>query len=284
VTQQILAGKIDFGIANGPADIIAFTKDPDVRVPVCFQERLVYHLEVPTGSPIRTVADLKGKTLGTTAVGSGEYPYAEAALREVGLDPQKDVKLLPIGDGTAETVNAIKTHKVDAYISEGLEFQLMTARDGLSFTDITPQVFEGISGSCFITTKQTLQNPAKLKIFVGIARAFVKGAAFGIANPTAVGTIVCEDLPQSCQDKSILPLQLKWATGEATPVTPGVRVGGIDIAGWTEAAKVALESGQITSPVDVNQIVNTPEVIAARNQILDFDVASIQQAAQSYTS
>jgi NitT/TauT family transport system substrate-binding protein len=284
VIQQLLAGKVDFGIANGPADIIAYTKNPDIQVPVCYQERLVYHLEVPAGSSVTSIADLKGKTLGTTAVGSGEYPYADAALRDAGLDPQKDVKLLPIGDGSAETVSALKKHTVDAYISEGLEFQLMTTRDGLSFTDITPSVFQGIAGSCFVTTKQTLQDPAKRKLFVGIARGFIKGAVFGVANPTALTGIVCDDLPQTCQDRSILGQQITWATTEAQPVTPGVRMGGIDVAGWQEAGKVALESGQITQAVDVDQLINTPAAISVRNEILNFDVAAVQKAAQSYGS
>jgi ABC-type nitrate/sulfonate/bicarbonate transport system substrate-binding protein len=282
VTQQLLAGKIDFGIANGPADIIAFTKNPSVQVPVCYQERLVYHLEVPAGSPVKTVSDLKGKVLGTTAAGSGEYPYAEAALHDVGLDPNSDVKLLPIGDGSAQTVDAIKTHKVDAYISEGLEFQLMTTRDGLSFTDITPKVFQGISGSCFVTTSKTLKDPAKRKTFTAIARAFIKGAVFGITNPDTLTGIVCGDLPQTCQDRSILPLQFKWATSEATPVTDGVRVGDIDIAGWQEAVKVALNSGQIKAPIDVNDLVATPEAVSARNEILNFDVTAVQNQARGY--
>ncbi len=283
VTQQLLARKIDFGIANGPADIIAFSKNPSVQVPVCYQERLVYHIEVPAGSPVKTVADLKGKVLGTTEVGSGEYPYAQAALHDVGLEANTDVKLLPIGDGSVETVHAIKTHKVDAYISEGLEFKLMTFRDGLSFTDITPSVFQGIAGSCFVTTKQTLQDPAKRKLFVGIARAFIKGVVFGLANKEALTGIVCGDLPQTCQDKTILPLQFDWATTEATPVSPGVPVGGIDLAGWQEAAKVALNSGQIKSSIDVNQLLNTPEATSARNEILSFDLAAIQQQARDYS-
>jgi NitT/TauT family transport system substrate-binding protein len=282
VTQQLLAHKIDFGIANGPADIIAFSKDPSVQVPVCYQERLVYHIEVPEGSSVKTVADLKGKVLGTTEVGSGEYPYAQAALHDVGLAPNTDVKLLPIGDGSVETVNAIKTHKVDAYISEGLEFRLMTFRDGLHFTDITPTVFQGISGSCFVTTKQTLQDPTKRKVFVGIARGFIKGVVFGLANKDSLTGIVCGDLPQTCQDKSILPLQFDWATSEATPVSAGVPVGGIDRAGWQEAAKVALNSGQIKSPIDINQLVGSPEATSARNDILKFDVNAIQLQARSY--
>jgi NitT/TauT family transport system substrate-binding protein len=283
VTQQLLAHKIDFGIANGPADIIAFSKESSVQVPVCYQERLVYHIEVPEGSPVKTVADLKGKVLGTTEVGSGEYPYAQAALHDVGLAPNTDVKLLPIGDGSVETVNAIKTHKVDAYISEGLEFGLMTFRDGLHFTDITPTVFQGISGSCFVTTKQTLQDPAKRKVFIGIARGFIKGVVFGLANKASLTGIVCADLPQTCQDKSILPLQFDWATTEATPVSPGVPAGGIDLAGWQEAAKVALNSGQIKSPIDINQLVNSSEATSARNEILKFDVDAIQAQARSYS-
>jgi ABC-type nitrate/sulfonate/bicarbonate transport system substrate-binding protein len=283
VTQQLLAEKVDFGIANGPADIIAFSKNHSVQVPVCYQERAVYYIQVPEGSPVKSVADLKGRVLGTTEVGSGEYPYAEAALRDAGLDPKTDVRLLPIGDGSAETVDAIRNRKVDAYISEGLEFRLMTVRDGLRFTDITPSIFRGIPGSCFVTTKQALQNPAKRKLFVGIARAFLKGVVFGIANPAVLPDIVCDDLPQTCQDRSILPLQFEWATTEATPVTPGVPNGGIDIAGWQEAAKVALGSGQIKEAVDVNQLVNTPEATSARNEILNFDVEAIRQAAKVYS-
>jgi len=284
VTQQLLAGKIDYGIANGPTDIIAFTKNPDIRVPVCYQNRLVYHIEVLADSPIQSVSDLKGKILGTTEVGSGEYPYAEAALHDVGLTPNTDVKFLPIGDGSAETVDALKNHKVDAYISEGLEFQLMSMNSGLQFRDITPNYFLGIAGSCFVTTKQVLEDPAKAKVFIGIARAFVKGATFGKANQQAAAAIVCADLPQTCQDQQTVAAQLTWATTEVTPVTSGVPIGGIDIAGWQEAGKVALESGKISAPVDVNVLTGGPETVAARNQILNFNTTQIQQDAQNYHS
>ncbi|HEY1489194.1 MAG TPA: hypothetical protein VGF84_24015, partial [Micromonosporaceae bacterium] len=217
---------------------------------------------------------------GTTALGSGEYTYAEAALRDVGLVPGKDVKLLPIGDGTAQTVHALKTGQVDAYISEGLEFQNMTAEDGMHFTDITPNYFLGIPGSCFVTTTAVLQDPTKRKEFIGLARAFTKAMVFGVGNPTATTAIVCADLPQTCTNKGDTARQIAWATSEAVPVDPGVSIGGIDNAGWAEAAKVALESGQVTQSVDYQPIVNSPAAVAVRNDILDFNAQQIEQTAR----
>ena len=281
VTQQIIAGNADFGIANAPDDLVAFTKDPDIVVPTCYRERLVYEIAVLAGSPIHSVADLRGKVLGTTELGSGEYTYADAALRDVGLEPGKDVKLLPIGDGSAQTVHALQAHQVDAYISETLEFQNMAAKDGLSFTDITPNYFLGIPGSCFVTTKKVLQDPAKRKIFVGLARAFAKGSVFGVANPTATTGIVCAQLPASCQNRGDTQRTIAWATSEAVPVDPDVPVAGIDPAGWTEAAKVALQSGQIPQAVDYTLMVDNADARAARTDILNFDVQQVQQAAKA---
>jgi NitT/TauT family transport system substrate-binding protein len=281
VTQQILAGNADFGIANAPDDIVAYTKDPGITVPTCFRERLVYEIGVLAGSPIHSVSDLKGKVLGTTEIGSGEYTYAEAALRDVGLTPQKDVKLLPIGDGTAQTVHALQTGQVDAYISEGLEFENMAAKDGMQFTDITPHYFLGVPGSCFVTTAKALQDPTERKVFIGLARAFAKASIFGIANPVAATNMVCADLPQTCLNKGDTQRQITWATSEAVPVGAGVPVGGIDEAGWAEAAKVALQSGQITQSVDYTPIVDSPAARAARADILHFDIPQIQQAAKA---
>lgn len=281
VTQQIIAGHATFGMANGPADIIAYSKDPAIRVPSCFQEKLIYEFGELRGGSITSVSDLKGKVLGYTAVGSGEVPYAYAELHDAGLVPGKDVKMIPIGDGTAQTMRALQTHQVDAYISESTEFDLMS-KNGLQFSYIPLKQFEEAPESCFVTTQAALQNPATRKIFIGLARAFTEGTVFGMANPVAAANFVCSDLPQTCQDKSKALTQVKDTVALAAPYDPSVRPGGIDLKGWQEAEEVALQAGEITKSIDVSDIIGTPLVKSVTAQVLDFSPAAITHAALAY--
>jgi NitT/TauT family transport system substrate-binding protein len=284
VTQQLLAGKIDYGLANAPADIIAYTKDPNIRVASCYRERNSYEIVVLKGKGIdvHSVADLKGKVLGTTRAGSGEYPYAQAALRAVGLVPDKDVKLAPIGDGTPATRQAMESHKVDAYISEHTRLRTMTEQWGMNFENITPSSFTRTPGTCFVTKKSTLDDPEKRKEFVGISRAFVKGTIFGMANKQAAVEIVCSDIPQTCQDREVALQQVEDNTELAQPMESSTPVGGIDQVGWEAAADVAYVSGQTSQKVDVTPIIESPEVKSATQEILKFDLEQIRQSARDY--
>lgn len=54
---------------------------------------------VAADSPYQTVADLKGKRVGTAARTSGVYSETRAALKDQGLDIEKDFALKPIDDG-----------------------------------------------------------------------------------------------------------------------------------------------------------------------------------------
>ena len=63
-------------------------------------------------SPIKTIADLKGKTVGINALGSGIQGPFSLLLKRNGLDPDKDIKLVEVGFAIAE--DAIRTGRVDA--------------------------------------------------------------------------------------------------------------------------------------------------------------------------
>jgi ABC-type nitrate/sulfonate/bicarbonate transport system substrate-binding protein len=54
---------------------------------------------VATDSPYQTVADLKGKRVGSAARTSGVYSETRAALKDQGIDIETDLKLQPIDDG-----------------------------------------------------------------------------------------------------------------------------------------------------------------------------------------
>src|SRR5260221_11245437 len=57
---------------------------------------------VRDGSPIKTIADLKGKTIGISVIGGGTQGPFNMLLKQNGLDPAKDIKLVGVGVGGSE--------------------------------------------------------------------------------------------------------------------------------------------------------------------------------------
>ncbi|CAL76139.1 putative ABC transporter, substrate binding protein [Bradyrhizobium sp. ORS 278] len=67
---------------------------------------------VKDDSPIKTIADLKGKTVGISVIGGGTQGPFNLLLKQAGLDPAKDIKLVEVGFATAE--DALRQGRVDA--------------------------------------------------------------------------------------------------------------------------------------------------------------------------
>ena len=69
------------------------------------------------GSGINKLSDLKGKRVSTGSAGSGTEIMALRVLEAMGLDAKKDMKQERLG--AAESVNAIKDRKIDAFFWVG---------------------------------------------------------------------------------------------------------------------------------------------------------------------
>ncbi len=67
---------------------------------------------VKDDSPIKTVADLKGKTVGISVIGGGTHGPFNLMLRKAGLDPDKDLKLVEVPFSLSE--DALRSGRVDA--------------------------------------------------------------------------------------------------------------------------------------------------------------------------
>jgi ABC-type nitrate/sulfonate/bicarbonate transport system substrate-binding protein len=63
-------------------------------------------------SPIKKIADLKGKTVGISVIGGGTYGPFAMLLQKNGVDPKKDIKLVEVGFAVSE--DALRQGRVDA--------------------------------------------------------------------------------------------------------------------------------------------------------------------------
>ncbi|MDP3693528.1 ABC transporter substrate-binding protein [Bradyrhizobium sp.] len=67
---------------------------------------------VKDDSPIKTIADLKGKTIGISVIGGGTQGPFNMLLKKAGIDPAKDIKLVEVGFAVSE--DALRQGRVDA--------------------------------------------------------------------------------------------------------------------------------------------------------------------------
>ena len=133
-TAEVTGGSIDnLKLVNAGKSEVAFSmadagweayqgidKFKDGKVPlrtlmVLYPNKM--HVVTIDGTGISKLSDLKGKRVSTGSPGSGTEIMALRVLEAVGIDGKKDLK--PERLGVAESVNAIKDRKIDAFFWVG---------------------------------------------------------------------------------------------------------------------------------------------------------------------
>ncbi|NEQ41686.1 MAG: phosphate/phosphite/phosphonate ABC transporter substrate-binding protein [Okeania sp. SIO3I5] len=91
-------------------------------------------IAVPAGSPIKSAAQLQGKTLALSDIGSTSGHLGPTKLlMEAGLDPKSDLKILMLGDdGSLEN---FKQGKVDAWGGSAVDYEYLLETEGASKND-----------------------------------------------------------------------------------------------------------------------------------------------------
>src|ERR1051325_1929267 len=92
----LIAGEIDMCVYSGSLLSAARLQGADVVMVTSFLNKPIYRLVVRP--EIRTTADLKGKRLGITRFGTVTDYTTKLLVSKLGLDPDKDVTLVQIGD------------------------------------------------------------------------------------------------------------------------------------------------------------------------------------------
>jgi NitT/TauT family transport system substrate-binding protein len=265
VTQQVIAGNADYGWAAADSDIIAYANDDRLRVVMCHQEQNIFRIVTPADSDIQSVADLAGKTLGFTEKGGGEEPLVRSALGDAGITDE--VRQLPIGAAGPQSQTAIEDGTVDAYASSYPDISSLTAA-GLEFRDITPEKFNGTPGDCFVTRQDVLEDPEKRKVVDGIARAWARGSLFTIENTERTLEIGCKAVPEECQDMQSARILVEDTAKFLQPIDEGAPVGSLFQEGWQTTADVLADTGAIDKPVDVTDLVASPEAQEIEEEVL----------------
>jgi NitT/TauT family transport system substrate-binding protein len=153
----------------------------------------IYGIAVPADSPIKSIADLKGKKIGVTSMASAGVIVARALVKQAGMNPDSDVSIIVAGEA-AQTAALVNSKQVDALSQFDTQYAL-TSNAGAKLRLLDHPEIKKFPSNGFVALEDYLKNNRKEA--VALARGYAKGTVFAIANPEAAIRILWEVYPQT---------------------------------------------------------------------------------------
>src|SRR2546428_1176295 len=198
---SLALGHDNFVFASGDEELVARSKGLQVvDVSTIFQKYPV-SLIVPDTSPIRTLADLKGHSIGEPGPYGATHTGLLALLYQAHLTTS-DVKIHEIG---FTQVAALAGHKVDAVMGYSNNEPLQLRKQGLAVRTFAVSDYQPLVSNGIITTEDTLAH--QHAIVQSFVQATLKGLQEVIANPTEAVQISKSYVPGMDTAKAMSVLQ-----------------------------------------------------------------------------
>jgi NitT/TauT family transport system substrate-binding protein len=165
VMEALRSGVVDIAYTGPYPPLKGFIKDRDI-VLLAAGGTGGTELLVSQNSPIKSVADLKGKVIGVNQLGSTVDAMVRHKLIEAKITPDKDVKIIEVRPG--EQAEALKGGEVQAVAAPAPWPSVVTVAGGrplLNWKDILDNG-KYLQGVAFTTTRFAQANPNFVKAFV----------------------------------------------------------------------------------------------------------------------
>lgn len=241
---SLALGHDTFVFATGDEELVARSKNlPVVDVATIYQ-RYPVSLIVPANSSIRTLADIKGHTIGEPGLFGATYVGLLALLNSAHLS-FSDVHVTSIG---FTQVTALLAHRFDAVVGYSNNEPLQLQKQGMAVRTFNVSDYQPLVSNGLITTEDTLRNqPQTVKAFV---KATLQGLHDVIANPSQAVSISQSFIPGLNVDNATAVLQATipiWQTSGQNP--PGYN----DSATWQSMTQFLVAMKIIPPVTDVSQ-------------------------------
>ena len=211
-------------------------------------------------------------------LGTTDYPVTRAVLKNIGLDPDKDVQWIAVGAGVSAGV-ALQRGVIDALAYFDTGFGQIDAA-GIEMRMLPRPKDVPLIGGLFISARgDFLKNNRKTAI--GFARAVNKSSEFLLANPEAGARVFLKLFPETAPRgaseadavKSIL-FAAKRRIPLYRPPYPNTKMGFIQESELMLDAKfMGLDSIKDIKPLFTNDMID---------EINDYDRAKVIAEAKAY--
>jgi NitT/TauT family transport system substrate-binding protein len=205
VVEAIIADELDGGvIGSTPSIVRAVSKDVPIKVVAVGElgtvEKPGDYLVVRKDSGIKSMSDLKGKTIAVHRLGTTLDLTLRIALEQNGIDPASDVTITQVS--VPNQAQALLQGEVDAAFIFPMSYPML--EDDVDVILTPGDVFPG--GAPFgmvIFTEEFIENhPDEVRKFV---KAYLDGVQWAVGNPDAAAELAAEDIGASVEDTKKMP-------------------------------------------------------------------------------
>ncbi|WP_228925892.1 ABC transporter substrate-binding protein [Streptomyces sp. DH7] len=235
-TGELLSrGVIDFGGTGSTPPVTAQAAGHDLVYTAVSAPRPEHGaLLVPEDSPLRTAADLKGRTV-HLAIGSWQTHLIAKALDDAGLSYADDITA---ERSTENSEQLLRTGAVAAWVAQGPQLAAARRTGGLRTLIRTGDVIT--DRSVFFTRRDLAEQ--RPEIIDALTRALRRADDWAAAHPRDAARIASADLGGTVEDWESALAALPWRIEE---------VGDAFLAEQQEAADIFHRTGFIERPVTV---------------------------------
>jgi NitT/TauT family transport system substrate-binding protein len=157
-TNALLSEDLDYAVCTGPG-ISGAIKGLPIKLIMTTQDKLGYLLLVKAN--VQRLTDLRSKTIGISTYGSQAYLTTVTLFRRAGMEPGRDVHLLPAGDNAARLA-AMDAGKIDATILSS-PFDIFGAQKGYKVLLWTRDHVPLTQNAVVVADKKLKQSPDQVK-------------------------------------------------------------------------------------------------------------------------
>jgi len=243
------------GVVSGRGDLtfinVVFTLlARDHGIPFCpfyaFVRTQNRAFSVPVSSPIHSVADLNGKTIGLHYDDPELFEFACAVLRGAGIDPTRDLRFKTLPGTPLDAprmASALRDGEVDAVWQLDVLTGFM-AEEGMETRRLAAAIDRLTPSSCFNALDSSLAE--RPEAFGALGRAIAKATLFALTNPEAAVRLMWRHFPPAApppgsdseqafrRELAALKVRLVGHRIENTPIPKWGAISAPEISAWQE--------------------------------------------------
>lgn len=218
--QALAVDKIDVGMDATSAMMASIQAGSDPIAYYTEATRNFWLTVVPQNSPIKDLADMRGKRLGVPSLESAVVPINRALLSSVGLAPS-DYQIIAVGFG-ADAYAALQAGRIDALGSFDLAVAAVAAQ-GIALRELSSPLSKDLGFmQALVTRKRALSS--KRDVLVRLARGIAKGIVFAKTNPEAAArlhwAVYPETKPTGVSDSDALARAVRSMNARLANIEP----------------------------------------------------------------
>ncbi len=278
--QALLAGEADF-VSMGPGSaLVARSKGAPITAVYLNMRKNFQFPVVLADSPIQSVADFKGKTMGVVSYGAQMVQIFKGMIAEAGLDPETDITIVETGVG-AQAVAALESGQVDIWGT--WDSQIATAENmGIELRRFTSPYAETLSfgSSIFVRDDYIDADPDAI---VAMLTCMAQGSEMVMENPEgavlAHWEIFPGTKPSAASDEEAMKqaLHVLKTRAEFLELEEGMRWGEFPPGAAQVLVDFLKQNGVIEGELDPESVY-TNQFVDALN---DFDHEAVRKQAET---